>query len=304
MDAVDAFVADAVVADAFVAGAFVAEAVVAEAIVTEAEGYKLHLSQSSSTGYTGVYVARRAKGRAFRACAYHGTSYINLGTHKTAVEAAVAYAKHELFYVPPERPAVSDEQIQQEEIQQEVSDAPTPATVGESEPEAAISAPEPEATGDVPGELACADNAAHQLTTLCGGPARCADTGLFLTDRNMTGYLGVSFQARYKERNLGRYLTAVDAATAYAHYVRADEKAAAAAAKHSERAVERAELAATGAALAMVGTIDLYRSSRSSTGYRGVQYHPSERTGRPFEASCTSYITTGSTRNQKKQSLG
>ena len=66
---------------------------VTDAVVTEAEGLKLHLSSKNATGYLGVYPARgrfaaRLNGRAPDADQHF------LGTFDTALEAAVAYAKH------------------------------------------------------------------------------------------------------------------------------------------------------------------------------------------------------------------
>jgi len=59
------------------------------ALVEEAEGLRLHLSSSSSTGYKGVY---EHSGR-FVAQDRRGGRNASLGTFDTAVEAAVAYAR-------------------------------------------------------------------------------------------------------------------------------------------------------------------------------------------------------------------
>ena len=80
-------------------------------LVTEAEGYKLHLSRRSSTGYLGVYMYRHDRysssgnwGSWFRGKCYAQLGYgpvvrrrqaiRYLGTHDTAVAAAVAVARH------------------------------------------------------------------------------------------------------------------------------------------------------------------------------------------------------------------
>ena len=69
---------------------FEAEGGSSEAPVAEAEGFPLHLSRSSLSGYTGV--CKRASGR-FEARRRVGGTSVNLGAFDTAVEAAVAYAR-------------------------------------------------------------------------------------------------------------------------------------------------------------------------------------------------------------------
>ena len=64
----------------------------AATVVSEAEGWTLHLSTKSATGYLGV----RAEGSHFRAYvtrAGSGCKQVGLGTHATAVEAAVSVAR-------------------------------------------------------------------------------------------------------------------------------------------------------------------------------------------------------------------
>ena len=61
-----------------------------EPVVEEAEGYKLHLSGKSATGYKGV--CKESNGF-FRAERYANNKTISLGVYSTAVEAAVAIAK-------------------------------------------------------------------------------------------------------------------------------------------------------------------------------------------------------------------
>ena len=59
----------------------------------EAEGYKLFLSSKSESGYLNVF--KQLNGR-FNAHHRHSVrkEQVSLGTYDTAVEAAVAYAKH------------------------------------------------------------------------------------------------------------------------------------------------------------------------------------------------------------------
>jgi len=61
------------------------------AIVTEVEGQQLHLAPGTSTGYKGVF--SRSKGSYGARVTRNGES-IRLGVFNTAIEAAVAYAKH------------------------------------------------------------------------------------------------------------------------------------------------------------------------------------------------------------------
>ena len=60
-----------------------------EALPTEAEGYKLHMSTKSSTGYKGVSFANYNGVGRYKA--HHANLYLN--SFETAVEAAVCYAK-------------------------------------------------------------------------------------------------------------------------------------------------------------------------------------------------------------------
>ena len=60
------------------------------AVVAQAEGLRLHLSSSSSTGYKGV---RRQSGSVFRAYRNKNGKQVTIGRYDSAVEAAVAYAR-------------------------------------------------------------------------------------------------------------------------------------------------------------------------------------------------------------------
>ena len=62
-----------------------------DAVVNEAEGYKLFLSAKTATGYMGVF--KQSSGR-FIARRMAGGKDVCIGTFDTAVEAAVAFAKH------------------------------------------------------------------------------------------------------------------------------------------------------------------------------------------------------------------
>eukprot|EP00900_Chrysochromulina_parva_P012785 jgi/Chrpa1/21507/Chrysochromulina_OHIO_Genome00025727-RA len=71
----------------------------AAGMVTEAEGLRLHLSPRSSTGYLGVfrlpdYPSGQPPAKPFRAKYKRDGRYVFLGHFATAVEAAVAYARH------------------------------------------------------------------------------------------------------------------------------------------------------------------------------------------------------------------
>ena len=68
-------------------------------VVAEAEDLRLHLSSRSATGYKGVYNARDC----FSAQRRTSEGFKYLGTFKTAVEAAVAYAKDAGQYWGPAR---------------------------------------------------------------------------------------------------------------------------------------------------------------------------------------------------------
>ncbi|EOD28286.1 hypothetical protein EMIHUDRAFT_114210 [Emiliania huxleyi CCMP1516] len=76
------------------------EAAPAAPLVTEAEGLRLHLSSSSSTGYRGVY---EHSGR-YQAKRWVDGKEVYLGSFATAVEAAVAYARAVGEYQPPPAP--------------------------------------------------------------------------------------------------------------------------------------------------------------------------------------------------------
>jgi len=61
-------------------------------VAEEAEGLRLHLSSTNSTGYVGVYVNGRRDGR-FRVILTLDSKQQTVGIFGTAVEGAVAYAR-------------------------------------------------------------------------------------------------------------------------------------------------------------------------------------------------------------------
>lgn len=69
-----------------------------ETIVTEAQGFVLHRSPKSATGYTGV-ARRHCRGHQRMVCGYQASVYLeggkmrHLGTFATSVQAAVVYAR-------------------------------------------------------------------------------------------------------------------------------------------------------------------------------------------------------------------
>jgi hypothetical protein len=66
-----------------------AEAQASPEVVTEADGFKLHLSSTSASGYNGV----RRHGNRYRAAVRHARKTHTVGSFATAVEAAVAVAQ-------------------------------------------------------------------------------------------------------------------------------------------------------------------------------------------------------------------
>ena len=66
------------------------DAAAEEEVLAEAEGFELQRSSTSASGYRGV----ERKGSRFQAIVTNNKKRVNLGTHDTAVEAAVAVAKY------------------------------------------------------------------------------------------------------------------------------------------------------------------------------------------------------------------
>jgi len=110
-------------------------------VVAEAEGLRLHLSSSSSTGYKGV----RADRSRYKAQRSVGGREVYLGSFDTAVEAAVAYARAGgESEGPQEEPGRADPATDPEPAPPPPSapvPPPPPASTSASAPSAAASAP-------------------------------------------------------------------------------------------------------------------------------------------------------------------
>ena len=277
---------------------------VEEEIVEEAEGWKLHLSSHSNTGYRGVrkvspgrYLARRQQGaKSFSAF------------FDTAAEAAVAYAK-----------AVAEDDYQeedQEKDQEEDSSFVTEAAGYQ------LYLSDRTATGyrgvrwakgrgyqvnmridgrtrglgiyetAVEAAIAYAKAAAAQATKVSetqGNVVKEAEgMNLHLSHESPTGYLGVTwrharrlFEAQVmvdgRMRHIGSYSTALEAAVAYARYVMGDER--------QEGDAEQAEEAKDD--LSVAAEIDgtkLHLSERNASGYLGVYRRRTSHSGDSYGA--------------------
>ena len=168
-------------------------------VALEAEGLRLHLSPTSSTGYKGVYKVRGRK-------KYVAIRGVYLGAFDTAVEAAVAYARA-------------------------VGEAP-----GE-EPEAPIAAPPeaaPAAEGNRKKKRSTSDSGSSKRAKGASPEVEAESEGLrlHLSGTSSSGYRGVSHakagaQRRFRayrasggrQVSLGLFDTAVEAAVAYARAV-------------------------------------------------------------------------------------
>ena len=161
-------------------------------VATEAEGLRLHLSKSNSTGYKYVYRAGRGKRFVLR---LSERPYVVLGYFDTAVEAAVAYAR----YVESGGMEVDAEDVK---VDDDGVDCGGEDVVEEAE-----------------------------------------GLRLHLSSNNGTGYKGVTnirgrFQAKVQgahAKDLGYYDTAVEAAVAYARHMQSIEAAPPAAAPAAVR---------------------------------------------------------------------
>ena len=151
-------------------------------VQTKAEGFPLELSEKSSTGYKGVHYHSRKEKKPY--VAEFAGKYLSY--HASAVEAAVAYAKHK-------------------------------ATLAEAEATSEAFTKPPTAASHVPPK--------GKLPTTAEG------FELELSERNATGYAGVTFlrgkketgrnkpyQAMFAANYLGNYASAVEAAVAYAKH--------------------------------------------------------------------------------------
>ena len=181
----------------------------ASKVVKEADGFQLHLSRKSGTGYLGVSLIRQhgrrsrtnssgymgvfPHGGRFRARHASGGKLTCIGNYSTAVEAAVAIAKH-----------VASAGQEQESDGVEAEE--------ENEAEAQDDAEADEEMGE---EMEEAVNEAEGVK-------------LHLSQRSSTGYLGVvPYRGRFKAQHtsggkviyIGVFATAVEAAMAVAKHI-------------------------------------------------------------------------------------
>eukprot|EP00327_Prymnesium_parvum_P038255 CAMPEP_0195634070 /NCGR_PEP_ID=MMETSP0815-20121206/22495_1 /TAXON_ID=97485 /ORGANISM="Prymnesium parvum, Strain Texoma1" /LENGTH=166 /DNA_ID=CAMNT_0040775799 /DNA_START=1 /DNA_END=498 /DNA_ORIENTATION=+ len=165
------------------------------ALPTRAQGLSLHLAPGSSSGYKGVWLSGK-KSKPFMAVAGVGKASRSLGKYASAVDAAVAYAKH----LADPRDALAWKELC------------ASRRVAQREEEAARRRE----------ELAAAARRR-------GRAVEAAGEALVLSGSNKTGYQGVQLDERKKSKryrvevevkgvkvSLGRFETAVDGAVAYA----------------------------------------------------------------------------------------
>ena len=222
---------------------------VLSSVVVEAEGYRLFLSKTSATGYMGV---REQNGR-FQARRKVDGKYVHIGVYDTAVEAAVAYAKHaagEEVVRPVPAAAMEVEVKEAEGYQLFVSKTSATGYMGVVERNGRFQAKR-KVDGKyvhigvydtaVEAAVAYAKHAAGE-EVVRPVPAAAVEVEvkeaegyqLFLSTRsdNKTGYKGVHehdgrFQARRsvgdKMVHIGYYDTAVEAAVAYAKHAAGEE---------------------------------------------------------------------------------
>ncbi|EOD34401.1 hypothetical protein EMIHUDRAFT_98774, partial [Emiliania huxleyi CCMP1516] len=250
------------------------EAAPAAPLVTEAEGLQLHLSSSTSTGYSGV----RADRSRFKAQRRVGGRMVYLGSFATAVEAAVAYARAVgqaeaagAAAVPAEEGdevggeeeggEEEEEAVEAREMEaMEAEEAEEAAAAAAEEEEGAEGAPEEEEAAEAAGTAAV--SAAAPLVTEAEG------LRLHLSSSNATGYKGVyEHSGRFKAQrrvggrlgSIGKFDTAVEAAVAYA------------------RAVGEYQPPAPPTVATEAEGLRLHLSSSGGTGYKGVARRPSGR---------------------------
>lgn len=165
--------------------------------VEEAEGWRLHLSETSSTGYLGVKFVAAVQGDRYRASLSRLGS---LGTYSSAVEAALAIAK------AIGKDGEAEEDAEDEEDGEEEDD-------GEEDDD-----DEEEDNED-------ADD--DQQESL---PSRYAGFDLHKSTKSNAGYLGVhrkpegSYEVRWRHKYVAVYHTALEAAVAYAQMKKEKEK--------------------------------------------------------------------------------
>jgi hypothetical protein len=221
-------------------------------VVSEAEGLQLHLSSRSRSGYLNVY---QSSGRFHAQCTRAGECrHVYLGCFDTAVEAAVAYARH---------------------VQ----------TIGYKAPhgEAARGVAAEEEAEEQPGEGV---REAEGLKLLLSSTSRSGYRGVYSTGTRFYAQFGFHGGSNYI--NLGTFDSSVEAAVAYARHVQSaggDSVAASRTATDERRPCavqspdevrhdgdgEEAEAAAAAAEVVSEAEgLRLHLSSRSRSGYSNV----------------------------------
>ena len=164
--------------------------------VTRVDGLQLHTSDRQPTGYKGV-----AKDRArFRAQYWSQGKHISLGTFDTAVEAAIAYARHV-------QQLSHGDNKEEEEVEVDLC---------EEEEEQPGHGEEGRVEGQLEPAVQAMDGAGR--VTWAGG------FELHLSDKSASGYRGVRhrsgrFRADHGLTHIGQFDTAVQAAVAYARHL-------------------------------------------------------------------------------------
>ncbi|EOD41433.1 hypothetical protein EMIHUDRAFT_448797 [Emiliania huxleyi CCMP1516] len=248
----------------------VREAAPAAPLVTEAEGLQLHLSSSTSTGYSGV----RADRSRFKAQRRVGGRMVYLGSFATAVEAAVAYARAGGEYQPPAPPTVATEA---EGLRLHLSSSSSTGykNVGKlpsGRYQAAPAAPlVTEAEGlqlHLSSSTSTGYSGVRADRSRFKAQRRAEGLRLHLSSSNATGYKGVyEHSGRFKAQrrvggrlgSIGKFDTAVEAAVAYA------------------RAVGEYQPPAPPTVATEAEGLRLHLSSSGGTGYKGVARRPSGR---------------------------
>jgi hypothetical protein len=216
--------------------------------LTEVDGLTLHLSGNAVSRYRGVYRHRGRGSKRFQAM-YRRKS---LGCYATAVEAAVAYAKHR------------------------AAKQSAAGVEGEASPDSEV---EEEEEAVDRAQLTEVDGLALHLSA----NSKTSYRGVY----KHRGRGSKCFQAMCRGKSLGYYTTAVEAAVAYAKHRAAKQSAAGGEGEesnpHSE--VEEEEEAVDRAQLTEVDGIALHLSGKSKSSYRGVYRRPG-RGSKCFQATC------------------
>ena len=222
-------------------------------IVRQAEGFSLHLSMRSTTGYRGVrHTPSACPNKPYQSRGPQPEKKC-LGYFETAVEAAVAYARH-----------------------LETNDLETEVVSSQKRP----------------------DLVRHVVSEANG-------LALYLSSASASGYLGVQHRPKAfainpyvahgpppEKRYLGNHATALDAAVAYAQFVGGGEGGGGSMlglCGNDDDLLERAwgEAEPRNGAPPIVTHaegLQLHLSVRSTTGYLGVGYRPTDTPMKPYQA--------------------